>query len=810
MRNLPPALEPFRAYRQFIAYRLVPRPSGKADKLPIDYRTGAMPPKGTGGAHWPEAWGSFDDVAAVAALLGPGYGVGFVFTERDPFWFLDIDGAYQGGQWSPLACELLAMFPEAAVEVSSSGTGLHVFGSGPVPPHGCRNQALGLEFYTSGRFVALTGTHARGSAAAQYPEAVAALVARYFRPSLQPTGQAGALTSGPVPEWSGPVNDDDLVRIACRSRGAAGAFAGRAAFADLWERNVEVLAASYPSSTPGEPYDASAADAALAQHLAFWTGNDGERIVRLMRASGLAREKYDREGYLEHFTVPKACARQTTWASMRRAQPAVPAPSPAPSEAPSLEVRAGLQFLAVSQQLEHFRGCVYVRESNRILTPDGVELDQARFRVCYGGYSFAMDAQNEKETRNAWEAFTESRAVRFPRVASTCFKPELAPGAIVREEGFDLVNAYVPVETLTLDGDPAPFLDLLARMLPDARDRAILLSYMAAVVQHKGRKFQWWPVVQGAEGNGKTLLVTALSHAIGNRYTHCPNVAEIAKSGNKFNAWVRNRLFIGMEEVFVPHRREFLEEFKTTITNARIPVEAKGVDQVMADNRANGIMCTNHRDGVPVTIDSRRYAVFYTAQQSRADLERDGMGGRYFPDLYDWALGRNAWAHLGANYGLAVVNRYLQTYAIAEEFNPAGQCQRAPTTSSTAAAVEESRGTVEQEILEAIGQGLPGFAGGWVSSIALERLLERIGAARALPRNRRRDVLRGLGYDWHPHLADGRTHGVVLPDNGKPRLFIRAGHLAANLRNPSEIARAYQDAQTSTSGGALPFGQAMQ
>ena len=66
--------------------------------------------------------------------------------------------------------------------------------------------------------------------------------------------------------------------------------------------------------------------------------------------------------------------------------------------------------------------------------------------------------------------------MRFPRAASTCFRPELAPGAIVREEGFDLVNAYVPVETLTLDGDPAPFLDLLARMLPDARDRAILLS----------------------------------------------------------------------------------------------------------------------------------------------------------------------------------------------------------------------------------------------------------------------------------------------------------------------------------------------
>ena len=217
----------------------------------------------------------------------------------------------------------------------------------------------------------------------------------------------------------------------------------------------------------------------------------------------------------------------------------------------------------------------------------------------------------------------------------------------------------------------------------------------------------------------------------------------------------------------------------------------------------------NHRDGVPVTIDSRRYAVFYTAQQSRADLERDGMGGRYFPDLYDWALGRNARAHLGANYGLAVVNRYPQTYAIAEEFNPAGQCQRAPTTSSTAAAVEESRGTVEQEILEAIGQGLPGFAGGWVSSIALERLLERIG------RRGHCLVTAGVTSCAASAMTGTRTwptgaHTGRAPRQREALAVHPRGHLAANLRNPSEIARAYRDAQTSTSGGALPFGQAMQ
>lgn len=813
MGSLPRALDPFSAFRQFIVYRLVPKASGKADKYPVDHRTGRVPEKGAGGAHDPGLWTDAETAIAAAKRLGAAHGVGFVFTTADPFWFLDIDNALTDGQWSPLAHELLAMFPGAAVEVSSSGTGLHVFGSGHVPPHGCACKRLGLEFYTERRFVALTGAHASGDASTQHPEAIASLVGKFFPPGVT-GGNAEELTDEPVADWDGPVNDDDLVRLALGSRSAAAAFAGRATFRDLWERNVDVLAESYPSATPGEPYDASAADAALAQHLAFWTGNNGGRIVRLMKQSGLARDKYDREGYLEHFTVPKACARQTTWASgWSKPVPSflppgiVPAPQPeaAPTPAapanvpgyiePSSELVAGHQFMAADQQRRHFAGCVYVRDLNRVLTPDGAELDQARFRVMYGGYAFPIDAMNEKTTTNAWEAFTESRAVRFPRVAATCFRPELPAGAIVREEGVDLVNAYVPVETLSIGGNPAPFLGLMARLLPDDRDRRILLSYMAALVQFKGRKFQWWPVVQGTEGNGKTLLVSALAHAVGNRYTHCPNVAEIAKSGNKFNGWVRNRLFVGMEEVYVPARREFLEEFKTTVTNSRLPIEAKGVDQVMGDNRANGLMCTNHRDGVPVTIDTRRYAVFYTAQQSKADLERDGMGGGYFPDLYDWALGRNAYAHLGANYGLAVVNHYLKTYQIAEEFNPAGQCQRAPTTTSTGAAIAASLGGVEQEILEAIGQGLPGFAGGWVSSMMLDRLLEKMGAARRIPQTNRRALMQTLGYDWHPGLPEGRTNGVVMPDGGKPRLFVKHGHLAANLRGPAEIAKAYVDAQ---------------
>jgi len=93
--------------------------------------------------------------AAVVAARGDGWCLGFVFTKALDRWFLDIDGCLVDGQWSPLTVDLCTRLTGCAIEASISGTGLHIFGRGPIPDHSCRNQALGLEFYSEGRFVAL-------------------------------------------------------------------------------------------------------------------------------------------------------------------------------------------------------------------------------------------------------------------------------------------------------------------------------------------------------------------------------------------------------------------------------------------------------------------------------------------------------------------------------------------------------------------------------------------------------------------------------------------------------------------------------
>lgn len=799
MQVLPPALAALGAYRQFVTYRLVPSVKpGKMDKLPCDARTGEVK-----NAHDPRAWGTFDEARACVAL-GVADGIGFVFTAADPFFFLDMDGALQpDGQWSPLAVNLCQRFPGAAVEVSQSGTGLHIFGTGTVPDHGCKNIPLGLEFYHELRFAALTGLHAAGDVRTDCTPALAQLVADYFPVSTAAAAGPDEWTTEPVPEWDGPTDDDDLLRLAMASgdRSAAAAFGGDTGvtFRDLWEANVDALAKRWPDSTKG-PYDASSADGALATHLAYWTGKNCERIRDLMYRSQLVRDKWEARGdYYLPRTILRACGVSAEVAK-GKSKPLPPPPSPEVAAAAGITLRTdqGGEYMGVDGQLGHFTGCVYVRADDKVYVPDGDLLNKGRFDAVYGGYQFVLDPQGQKMTTSAWEAFTQNRVYRAPHCHALCFRPESPSGALLNEEGRNLLNTYVPIETHRTAGDPARFLEFMAKLLPVERDRRILLTYMASLVQNPGYKFQWWPVLQGTKGNGKSLLLRVLSHAVGHRYTHLANVAKMARAGANFNGWVQGNLFVGLEEVFVANRRDFLEEFKPYVTNDRLPYEKKGVDETTGDNRCNGLALTNHRDGVPIDDDERRYAIFYTAQQKADHLERDGMSGSYFPDLYDWLKGRKAYASLGPNYGYAVVNEFLRTYQLAEEFDPAGLCTRAPETSSTQEALVASRGKAEQEIVEAIESGRPGFAGGWVSSKAVDDLLDRIRAN--VPRSKRREMLLTLGYDYHPHLHDGRTNVVVQPDNAKPRLYCRKGHIVSNITGAAEIAKRYQADQSPAAG----------
>lgn len=766
-------------YRQFINWMTVVR-DGKTVKLPVSPHTGKVCD-----AHDRSQWVSLPEAQA----RGP---VAFVFADSDPYFFLDIDHCLTPEGWSPLAVQLCRQFAGCFVEVSQSGTGLHIIGTRlDSGEHGCRNATYGLELYTTGRFCALTFTGCTGSIA-HGADLRPLLALPGWSGSTLPAGTPPAeWSTGPVPEWSGPTDDMELIARMMGAKPSAGSIlGGRATLQDLWLGAEGPLSVSYPDP---RGYDCSSADAALCAHLAFWTGKDCKRMDRLFRQSALMREKWDRgagsRGTYGMITILNAVEHTVNVLSKRAETVSDP-------ETEGIEgLRGGSQFMGVTGQVDHFKGCVYIRDLHRVLIPDGGLLKSEQFNATMGGHVFSLDLVGEKTTRKAFEAFTECMGFIFPKVQEACFRPECPPATVIEEEGRLMVNIYTPISTRSTPGDPAPFTGHVARLIPHPTDRAILLAYMAALVQYPGVKFQWCPLIQGVQGNGKTLLITSLTHAVGSRYSHLPNPEDIA---NKFNSWILGKLFIGVEEVYVADRRELVNVLKPLVTNKRVDIQGKGTDQKTGDNRANFLMTTNHKEAMPITDDDRRYAIFFCAQQHLEDLARDGMSGSYFPDLYRWA----------DNGGYAIINHYLRNYPIPDALNPATSCHRAPMTSSTGEAVRASMGSIEQEVMEAIEEGRPGFAGGWVSSLALDRLLDERRLASRLPRSRRKELLTSLGYEWHPALGNGRVHNAFIDVGGiagKPVLYIKRGHPAAVLVG-KDIVVCYQQTQAGGNQAAIILG----
>jgi hypothetical protein len=775
MNTLPPALKALDKFKQFMLYKLIPN-GAKTTKLPCSVDGKVVD------AHDSKYWVDAETACAAATLLGDGWGVAFTFTDDDPFWFIDVDDCLQGGQWSPIAVELCQLFAGAAVEVSQSGRGLHLIGTGSpriaIDDHACKakdpvtGSKVGLfDLYRSERFCALTGTSATGDAGStNHQAALDHIVEKWLKLDAS---EVNADTEWTTTHCAGsyPIEDDErLIEKALKSESVASTFGARASFKDLWTADPVRLLEFFPPDQGGEQYDASAADLALAQHLSFFTGNNCERILRLMHMSGLKRDKWTkRPEYLVRRTIPKAVSRQTSWYSVGKPIEIIPQSHVGPV------ARTGFQFVSGTQLFDMFKDCVYVAYHHRILTPEGLMLKPDQFNSVYGGYVFALDDTNEKTTKKAWEAFTESQCYSFNKVFDIIYNPDIPFGTVTSEEDVKYVNAFRANTSQGVGGDVSVFLDHVKKLHP--ADYDILLDWAAHKVQNPGKCMLWAPVIIGPPGNGKTTIADAMMMVMGYRHS---TVVQSCDVDNKFNGWVFGNTFAVINDFKAGDKRDVIEILKPIVTDRTIPYQKKGMETAMCRNMLGIIITSNHKDSVLKVKDDRRYAIFINPHESAEDILRDGMDDAYYTRLDTFMRDPNTTSYL---------RHYFLNRAVVK--HPS----RAPYTSTTGEAVEASLGAVEQEVMECIEEGRVGFAGGWVSSMALDALIERLRMGRAIAPRKRRDLMKSIGYDWHPALKDGRVNNHILMDNGKPRLYIRQGHIHANLVGGAEVVRHYEAAQ---------------
>jgi archaellum biogenesis ATPase FlaH len=220
----------------------------------------------------PSTWGTFENVAAQAEILG--YGIGFVLTADDEYCCVDLDFKdadsldKDGNPYSP---ELWTQEPEKVIEGyhnaiasfdsyterSKSGKGFHIWIKGNI---GRGRRKEGVEVYSQERFIICTGDVYLNKSISARPEQLATL--------LESMGTQ-ALDLDPVPDEPEKEKDNVIIDRAMKA-------ANSEKFAAL--RRGEWKELGYPSQ--------SEADSALMHMLTFYSPN-GDQVKRIFRTTEL-------------------------------------------------------------------------------------------------------------------------------------------------------------------------------------------------------------------------------------------------------------------------------------------------------------------------------------------------------------------------------------------------------------------------------------------------------------------------------------------------------------------------------------------
>jgi hypothetical protein len=269
--------------------------------------------------------------------------MGVVLTKSGPYTVIDLDHCRdpETGIIEPWAQEIIDRLA-SYTEISPSGTGVHIWVKGKLPPG--RRRKRNFEAYDSDRYLTLTGYHVEGTPLTIEPCQVE-LEALYGEIFGKPKGEPKAAppkSTGGAPDGLCGLSDDDLIDRIRKSKGGA-KFDHFMSFTDL-----EDLLFRYTLTSQSE------ADLSFCSTLAWWTRKDAVQMDRIFRRSPLMREKWDEyrggQTYGE-WTIAKAIAGTTeVWRGGGKRRKSKPAQARTPEPSGETAVGPGVPEIFITKR----------------------------------------------------------------------------------------------------------------------------------------------------------------------------------------------------------------------------------------------------------------------------------------------------------------------------------------------------------------------------------------------------------------------------------------------------------------------------
>ena len=222
---------------------------------------------------------------------------------------------------------------------------------------------------------------------------------------------------------------------------------------------------------------------------------------------------------------------------------------------------------------------------------------------------------------------------------------------LVSREGLVYGNRWRDQRPTPVAGDANPWLRHVARMIPDAAERAHFLSALAHKVQFPGIKINHAILLGGNHGSGKDTLMAPFFWAIGGATkSNC----SLVKNDELTSQW---GYALECEVMEIAELRQSQAQDRRAIENTLkpliaappelLPVNRKGLHPYLALNRIFVVAFTNERGAISLPSEDRRWFVLW----SDADRLSEADAGA----LWNWYTRQD---------GFGAVAHYLMTYDV--------------------------------------------------------------------------------------------------------------------------------------------------
>lgn len=281
--------------------------------------------------------------------------------------------------------------------------------------------------------------------------------------------------------------------------------------------------------------------------------------------------------------------------------------------------------------------------------------------------------------------------IQIEVVDGITYDPREKGKSFFKQDGKTYVNQYrastIPVED-EANSDEAGrlFKKLLDVVIGDTEYSRIILDFCAFIVQRPGIKIPWAPLIQGAQGCGKTSIAECVGAAIGfpNRF-----IVSQGAMNSDFNEWRAGYQVCAIEELKSPgkSKQDMANKLKDAITNSTVSINQKFKDARCAPNVTNYFLFTNNHDAMYMEDSDRRYFVVESPLQHKHQVVAVTETG-FFTELYAMVQ-----EHAGA------FRHFFLNHVISEDFPKNGP---APITRFRKSAIVEGKNPLQEAVEDLI------------------------------------------------------------------------------------------------------------